>query len=62
VAGFALNRGAGGSVMGDGLMVVAVVLCGLAYAEGAVSRRLGGWQVISWALVLCSPVGLVLAR
>jgi drug/metabolite transporter (DMT)-like permease len=62
VAGFALGRGSGGSAMGDGLMVVAVVLCGLAYAEGgALSRRLGGWQVISWALVLCSPVGLVLA-
>ena len=62
VAGFALGRGAGGSALGDGLMVAAVVLCGLAYAEGgALSRRLGGWQVISWALVLCSPVGLALA-
>jgi drug/metabolite transporter (DMT)-like permease len=62
VAGFALGRGAGGSAAGDGLMVVAVVLCGLAYAEGgALSRRLGGWQVISWALVLCAPVGLALA-
>jgi drug/metabolite transporter (DMT)-like permease len=61
VAGFALARGTGASPLGDGLMVVAVVLCGLAYAEGgALSRRLGGWQVISWALVLCSPVGLVL--
>jgi drug/metabolite transporter (DMT)-like permease len=62
VAGFALGRGAGASTLGDGLMVAAVVLCGLAYAEGgALSRRLGGWQVISWALVLCSPLGLVLA-
>jgi drug/metabolite transporter (DMT)-like permease len=60
VAGFALNRGADGSVLGDGLMVVAVVLCGLAYAEGAVSRRLGGWQAISWALVVCSPVAALL--
>ena len=61
VAGFALGRGAGGSALGDGLMVAAVVLCGLAYAEGgALSRRLGGWQVISWALVLCSPLGLAL--
>lgn len=61
VAGFALGRGSGGNAGGDALMVVAVVLCGLAYAEGgALSRRLGGWQVISWALVLCSPGALVL--
>ncbi|WP_206242473.1 DMT family transporter [Novosphingobium terrae] len=62
VAGFALNRGANGSALGDALMVVAVVLCGLAYAEGAVlSRRLGGWQAISWSLVVCSPVAALLA-
>ncbi len=42
---------------GDLLMVAAIVLCGLGYAEGAtLSRRLGGWQVISWALVLALPV------
>ena len=41
----------GGSVAGDLLMVAAILLCGLGYAEGAtLSRRLGGWQVISWAL------------
>jgi drug/metabolite transporter (DMT)-like permease len=41
---------------GDILMVAAVLLCGLGYAEGAaLSRRLGGWQVISWALVLALP-------
>ncbi|OYX46201.1 MAG: EamA family transporter, partial [Sphingomonas sp. 32-66-10] len=29
------------------------LVCGLGYAEGAaLSRRLGGWQVISWALLL----------
>ena len=45
-----------GSMPGDLLMVGAVVLCGLGYAEGArLSRRLGGWQVISWALVLALP-------
>ncbi len=57
VAGFALSRSDGGSVMGDLLMVAAVVLCGLGYAEGAtLSRRLGGWQVISWALLLSLPM------
>ena len=57
VVGFALTRVAGGSPIGDGLMLAAIVLCGLGYAEGArLSRKLGGWQVISWALVLSLPV------
>ena len=38
-------------------MVAAVLLCGLGYAEGAVlTRKLGGWQVISWALVVALPL------
>lgn len=41
-------------------MLVATVICSLGYAEGAVlSRRLGGWQVICWALALALPVMLV---
>lgn len=57
VAGFALSRSEGGSVMGDLLMIAAILLCGLGYAEGAtLSRRLGGWQVISWALLLSLPM------
>ncbi|HEX4767528.1 MAG TPA: DMT family transporter [Lichenihabitans sp.] len=61
VAGFALSRSGRASITGDLLMVVAIVLCGLGYAEGAMlSRRLGGWQVISWALVLALPVMAIL--
>lgn len=57
VAGFALFQGGGGSLLGDLLMVAAILLCGLGYAEGAtLSRRLGGWQVISWALLLSLPL------
>jgi drug/metabolite transporter (DMT)-like permease len=57
VAGFALAQGGDASLAGDLLMVAAVVVCGFGYAEGAtLSRRLGGWQVISWALVLALPV------
>lgn len=57
VSAFALSRSAGNaSVAGDLLMVAAILLCGLGYAEGAtLSRRLGGWQVISWALLLSLP-------
>lgn len=57
VAGFALSQGVSASPVGDGLMLAAIVACGLGYAEGArLSRTLGGWQVISWALVLSLPV------
>jgi len=62
VAGFALTGSDGGSVTGDLLMVAAILLCGLGYAEGAtLSRRLGGWQVISWALMLSLPLMAVIA-
>ncbi|MCB8840119.1 DMT family transporter [Aurantimonas sp. VKM B-3413] len=57
VAGFALSRSSSGSVPGDCLMLAAIVVCGLGYAEGAsLARRLGGWQVISWALAIALPV------
>lgn len=62
VAGFALSASTGGSWPGDMLMLGAIVLCGLGYAEGArLSRRLGGWQVISWALLLSLPVMAAIA-
>ena len=62
VVGFAVSRGGSGSLAGDLLMVAAVVVCGLGYAEGAVlSRRLGGWQVICWALALALPVMAIIA-
>ncbi|WP_208995697.1 DMT family transporter [Pannonibacter tanglangensis] len=57
VMGFALTQSGGGAIEGDLLMLAAVIVCGLGYAEGAkLSRRLGGWQVISWALILALPV------
>ncbi|AJD39966.1 DMT family transporter [Rhizobium sp. SEMIA 4085] len=62
VAGFALMREDAASSVGDLLMLAAVIVCGLGYAEGGrLSRKLGGWQVISWALVLSLPVMLVLS-
>ena len=62
VAGFALLQGGGGMVAGDLLMVAAILWCGLGYAEGAaLARRLGGWQVISWALLLALPLTMALA-
>jgi drug/metabolite transporter (DMT)-like permease len=61
VVGFALSQGLSASPTGDILMLLAILACGLGYAEGAkLSRTLGGWQVISWALVLSLPLVAVL--
>ncbi|MDP9959666.1 DMT family transporter [Chryseobacterium lathyri] len=57
VIGYAVSQGISASPVGDILMLLAVILCGMGYAEGAkLSKTLGGWQVISWALVLALPV------
>ncbi|CAM3194231.1 EamA family transporter [Komagataeibacter xylinus] len=62
VAGFALYGSQAGNVTGDLLMVAAILVCGLGYAEGAtLSRRLGGWQIISWSLLLSLPVRAIIA-
>ncbi|WP_339488092.1 DMT family transporter [Pseudomonas sp. RL_5y_Pfl2_70] len=62
VVGFAISQGLTASPTGDLLMLAAILACGLGYAEGAkLSRTLGGWQVICWALVLSSPVMAVLS-
>lgn len=57
VVGYALFKGVAASPTGDVLMFFAVILCGLGYAEGAkLTKVIGGWQVISWALVLSLPL------
>lgn len=61
VVGYALAQGLTASPLSDILMFGAITLCGLGYAEGAkLTKVLGGWQVISWALVLALPVMLPL--
>lgn len=61
--GFAVLQG--GSIQlhpSDLLLLAAVIACAIGYAEGGlVSRELGSWQTISWALVLSLPVMLVVA-
>lgn len=62
VVAFAISSDGDGTLAGDLLMIAAIILCGLGYAEGAkLSRRMGGWQVISWALLLSAPAMLVVA-
>ncbi|HAZ77471.1 MAG TPA: EamA family transporter [Enterobacteriaceae bacterium] len=60
VVGFALSQHASASLTGDLLMFAAIIVCGLGYAEGAkLTRELGGWQVISWALIVALPFMLI---
>ncbi len=61
---FAAIHGGGfaGVHWSDALLFAAVVVCAIGYAEGGVlSRSLGSWQTISWALVLASPLMVALA-
>lgn len=60
VVSYALMQGVSSSI-GDLLMLLAIILCGLGYAEGGkLSKTLGGWQVISWALILSLPIAIPL--
>jgi drug/metabolite transporter (DMT)-like permease len=53
---YALAAGGGSLHLADLALLGAVLSAGLGYAEGArLARVLGGWQVISWALVIAAP-------
>jgi drug/metabolite transporter (DMT)-like permease len=57
---FAWSQGAGSVSVWDLLVLAAVALAGLAYAEGAaLTRELGAWQTMCWALVLTAPLLVV---
>ena len=54
---FAVVQGAGQLTVADLWLLAAVGAAALGYTEGgALARELGGWQVISWALLLTLPV------
>jgi drug/metabolite transporter (DMT)-like permease len=58
---FAVAQGAGKPQVGDLWLLAAVTLASLGYAEGArISRDIGGWRVISWALVFSIPLLLAI--
>lgn len=62
IVAYAAWGGLASSWQGNLCMLAAIVVCGLGYAEGArLSRTLGGWQVISWSLVLSLPIMLPIA-
>ena len=46
----------------DLLLFGAVVAAAIGYAEGGLlARELGAWQTVSWALVVCAPLMVLLA-
>lgn len=61
VVAFALREGGGGLHAADLALLAAVASAAFGYALGArAAATLGGWQSISWSLVLCLPVLLPL--
>ncbi len=58
VLAFSASQGAGLLPRAaDALVLVAVLLGAVGYAEGgALARELGGWRVICWALIFSAPV------
>lgn len=59
VVGFALLEGAGQLSWADLALLGSVISASVGYASGArLARRLAGWRVICWALVVCSPLVL----
>lgn len=61
---FATTQGGnfGGVSIADLLLIAAVVCAAIGYTEsGLLSRELGAWQTISWALVLSFPVMALLS-
>lgn len=60
IALFSLSSSDGHFQAADFLMLGATIAAGYGYAEGArLSRELGAWQTISWALVLSAPILLL---
>jgi drug/metabolite transporter (DMT)-like permease len=44
-------------VLGDLYLLASVAICGAGYAlSGALARRMPGWEVISWAVVVSLPI------
>lgn len=60
VVSYALIQGSGGIHIADVALLGAVFSAAIGYAVGAnLSKELGGWQVICWALVVALPFILI---
>lgn len=57
VIGFAIVQGGGSLHLADLLLLLAIGIAGIGYAEGgALAREYGGWRVICWAVIIAAPV------
>ncbi len=62
VVGFALWQGGGTLHLADLALLGAVAAAAIGYAEGAqLTHDLGGWETISWTLLLALPLSATLA-
>ncbi len=56
---YALSRGNGGLSAADLLLLAALAVGAIGYAEGGrLARRMPGWQVIAWGVLFAIPVSL----
>lgn len=59
VVGYALMRGAGTLHIADLLLLVALIIAAVGYAEGGrLARAMPGWQVIAWGVLIALPISL----
>ncbi|OEJ27767.1 hypothetical protein AR457_28175 [Streptomyces agglomeratus] len=57
VIAFTVQQSGGALSAGDLYLFGALLVCAAGYTEGGrLARRMPGWQVIGWALVLCLPL------
>lgn len=62
VTGYMLARAGGGLGTGDAYLVLAIVVCAVAYSEGAIlARTFGAPQTICWALIVSAPLTVPVA-
>ncbi|WP_144553220.1 DMT family transporter [Bacillus sp. X1(2014)] len=57
---YAVYLGLGQLQNGDVALIIAVLVLGLSYAEGGkLSKELGSWQVIAWAILIGAPFFII---
>ncbi|SHF36382.1 Permease of the drug/metabolite transporter (DMT) superfamily [Seinonella peptonophila] len=57
---YALHLGFGSLKFADFALLLAVIILGLSYAEGGrLSKEIGSWQVIAWAILIVAPFFII---
>jgi drug/metabolite transporter (DMT)-like permease len=59
VVAYAISRGSGTLHVADVLLLAALIVAAVGYAEGGrLARGMPGWQVIAWGVLLALPISL----